>query len=423
MPTLTADHAEDEPSAGEPPGGSHGNDKEGGTVFAVLAAVAFAHFLNDSIQSLLPALYPLFKTNFALSFTQVGFITLTFQLTSSLLQPLIGIYSDRKPMPFLLPAGLGATLVGLLLLAGAHGYPMILVSAGLVGMGSAVFHPEASRMAHLASGGRHGFAQSFFQLGGNTGTSLGPLLAVLIVRQPHIAWFSLVALLAIVVLSRVGRWYGRELARLQLRGRSNAQEAVHGISRRRVYGAIGILMALIFSKYFYIASLLSFYTFYLMQKFHLSVQEAQIHLFVLMFSIAAGTLIGGPVGDRYGRKVVIWVSILGTAPFSLLLPHASLFWTGVLSVCIGVILSSAFSAILVYAQTLIPGKVGMVAGLFFGFAFGMGGIGSALLGKLADMTSIDTVFRLCAYLPLIGLLTVFLPSVERRVPAGARAAE
>ncbi len=411
MKTLAA---EEEFPAGESTGENAGNNRDDQTAFAILSAIAFSHFLNDSIQSLLPALYPLFKDSFALSFTQVGLISLAFHLTSSFLQPLVGFYTDRNPKPYLLAIGLSVTLVGLLLLSLAGNYPLIILSAALVGTGSAVFHPEASRIAHLASGGRHGFAQSFFQLGGNAGSSLGPLVAVLVVTQPHIAWFSLVALLAILVLSRVGKWYHAKLALMSRGARSQTRVVRPALSRKRIIGAIGILLALIFSKYFYIASLGSYYTFYLIQKFGVSVQSAQIHLFVLMASIAAGTLIGGPVGDRFGRRIVIWISILGTAPFSLLLPHASLFWTGVLSVFIGVILSSAFSAILVYAQALIPGKVGMIAGLFFGFAFGMGGIGSALLGKLADSTSIDTVFHLCAFLPLIGLLTIFLPDVEQR---------
>jgi len=410
METLAAE--ENQPLGLAPENGANTDAEK--TAFTVLCAVALSHGLNDFIQSLLPALFPLLKNGFALSFTQVGLISLAFHLTSSILQPLVGLYTDRKPQPYLLSIGLGATFVGLLLLSRAGSYPLVLIAAAMVGAGSAVFHPEASRIARLASGGRHGFAQSFFQLGGNAGNAFGPLAAVLIISQPRIAWFSPIALAAIAILSRVGRWYQARLAEARNRSGSRAEAERPALSRGQVIGAIAVLLALIFSKYFYISSLFCYYTFYLIHKFHISVQSAQIHLFVLMASVAAGTLIGGPVGDRFGRKLVIWISILGAAPFTLLLPHANLFWTGVLTVLIGVILSSAFSAILVYAQALIPGKVGMVSGLFFGFAFGMGGIGAALLGKLADATSIDTVYNLCAFLPLIGLLTIFLPNVEKR---------
>lgn len=405
-----------ETTHGQTPHKEGPSDEQGAkkTVFAILLALSFSHLLNDTVQSLIPSLYPLFKESFGLSFTRVGLITFTFQLTASLLQPLVGYCTDRKPMPYSLATGLGFTLVGLGLLSVAHSFTILLISVALVGMGSAVFHPESSRIAHLAAGERHGFAQSFFQLGGNFGSSLGPLLAVLVLVQFQIAWFSLAALLAIVVLSGVGRWYQKN--RVSLRAQAQAQvrrsKSRAPISRGKIGFAVTILMALIFSKYFYIASLSSYYTFYLMDKFHVSVQSAQIHLFVFLFSVAAGTLVGGSLGDRFGRKYVIWVSILGTAPFSLLLPHASLLWTGVLTVFIGLILSSAFSAILVYAQELIPGRVGLIAGLFFGLAFGMAGIGSAVLGKLADSTSIQYVFNVCAYLPLIGLLTGFLPNLD-----------
>ncbi|PWK92879.1 MFS transporter [Fulvimonas soli] len=382
------------------------------TAFAVLGAISFAHLLNDMIQSLILAIYPLLKSGFGLSFAQVGLITLTYQLTASLLQPLVGLAADRRPMPFSLPVGMGFTLCGLLLLAIAPNFPVLLLAAALVGTGSSVFHPESSRVARLASGGRHGLAQSLFQVGGNTGASLGPLLAAWII-VPHgrgsVAWFALAALLAMVVLLQVGRWYRAQHA---ARGAARHGPAV-ALSRGRVAGALAVLGLLIFSKYFYLASISSYYTFYLIHAFGVSVQNAQAHLFVFLFAVAAGSLIGGPVGDRIGRKWVIWASILGVAPFTLLLPHANLFWTGALTVAIGLVLSSAFSAILVYAQELIPGRVGMVSGLFFGFAFGMGGIGAAVLGHLADLRGIDCVYRLCAWLPLMGLVTVFLPDIER----------
>jgi MFS transporter, FSR family, fosmidomycin resistance protein len=383
------------------------------TAFAVLGAISFSHLLNDLIQSLILAIYPILKSDFALSFAQVGLITLTYQLTASLLQPLVGVAADRRPMPYSLPVGMGFTLCGLLLLAVAPSFPMLLAAAALVGTGSSVFHPESSRVARMASGGRHGLAQSLFQVGGNAGTSLGPLLAAWII-VPHgrgsVAWFSLAALLAIAVLLRVSGWYRVHRIRV---GAVRHLPAAVTLSRRRVLLALLILGLLIFSKYFYLASLSSYYTFYLIDRFGVSVQSAQAHLFVFLLAVAAGSLIGGPVGDRIGRKWVIWISILGVAPFSLLLPHASLAWTGVLSVVIGLVLSSAFSAILVYAQELLPGRVGMVSGLFFGFAFGMGGIGAAVLGQLADVHGIAYVYHLCAYLPLMGLITAFLPELER----------
>ncbi|RPD40573.1 MFS transporter [Chitinophaga barathri] len=384
------------------------------TVFSVLLALSFTHLLNDTIQSLIPAIYPMVKDSLRLSFSQVGLITLTFQLSASILQPLVGIYTDKKPQPYSLAIGMGFTLLGLICLAFAHSFAIVLVSVGLVGIGSAVFHPEASRLAYMASGGRHGMAQSLFQVGGNTGSSLGPLLAAAIIvpfGQYSIAWFSLIALLAIVVMLRISRWYLGNTHRIKPKKQA-AQREVLKLSKGKVAFALFILMVLIFSKYFYMASLTSYYTFYLMDKFQVSVQNAQVYLFVFLFAIAAGTFIGGPVGDRIGRKYVIWISILGVAPFALLMPHVNLFWTVILSVFIGVILSSAFSAILVYAQELVPGKVGMIAGLFFGFAFGMAGVGSALLGELADRTSINYVYQVCAYLPLIGLLTGLLPNIE-----------
>lgn len=383
-----------------------------GPAVAVLGGISFAHMLNDMIQSLILAIYPLLKEGFHLSFTQIGLITLTYQITASLLQPLVGMVTDRRPMPYSLPVGMGFTLLGLLLLSVAPSFALLLLAAALVGTGSAIFHPESSRVARLASGGRHGLAQSVFQVGGNAGASLGPLLAAWII-VPHgrgsVVWFSLVALLAIVVLLQVGRWYGEHHV---ARGRAVVRAPVAALPRSRVAGALAILGLLIFSKYFYLASLSSYYTFYLIHTFGVSVQSAQVHLFAFLVAVAAGGLIGGPVGDRIGRKWVIWVSILGVAPFTLLLPHVGLAWTGVLSVVIGLILASAFSAILVYAQELIPGRVGMVSGLFFGLAFGMGGIGAAVLGNLADAHGIAYVYRLCAYLPLMGLITVFLPDLE-----------
>lgn len=392
------------------------------TAFSVLGAISFSHLLNDMIQSLLLAIYPLLKSGFDLSFGQVGLITLTYQLTASLLQPLVGMVTDRKPMPYSLPVGMGFTLCGLLLLATAPNFPVLLLAAGLVGTGSSVFHPESSRVARMASGGRHGLAQSLFQVGGNAGASLGPLLAAWVI-VPHgrgsVAWFSLAALLAIMVLLQVSRWYAQHHG---TRGKAKPRHAsALVLTRRQVVGSIVILSLLIFSKYFYLASLSSYYTFYLMHKFGVTVQNAQAHLFVFLAAVAIGSLIGGPVGDRIGRKYVIWASILGVAPFTLLLPHVGLLWTGALTVVIGLILSSAFSAILVYAQELIPGRVGMVSGLFFGFAFGMGGVGAAVLGKLADSHGIDFVYQLCAYLPLMGLITVFLPNLERGIAGHARA--
>jgi MFS transporter, FSR family, fosmidomycin resistance protein len=384
------------------------------TVLTILGAVSFCHFLNDLIQSLLPAIYPLLKAQYALDFGQIGLLTLVFQLTASLLQPLVGYYTDRRPMPFSLPIGMSFTLGGLLLLSQASSFSLLLLAAGLIGSGSSVFHPESSRIARLASGGRHGFAQSLFQVGGNAGSAAGPLLAAFIVLpngQGSIAWFSLAAMLAIILLIRVGAWYRQN--GLRKPNASVLQVAQHGLSRARVVGSIAVLLALIFSKYFYLASIFSYYTFYLIDHFQLSVRDAQLHLFLFLGAVALGTLVGGPLGDRVGRKYVIWASILGVLPFTMALPYVDLFWTSVLSVVIGLILSSAFSAILVYAQELLPGKVGMIAGLFFGFAFGMGGLGAALLGHLADVTNIEFVYKVCAFLPVIGLLTVFLPNLHQ----------
>jgi len=391
-----------------------------GTLFRVLTAVSFCHLLNDMVQSLVPSMYPILKTNFHLDFTRIGLITLTYQIIASLLQPVIGYFTDRRPMPYSLPIGMAFTLAGLLLLAVAPTFALLLMAASLIGVGSAVFHPESSRVARLASGGQHGMAQSYFQLGGNTGSAIGPLLAALIVLprgQIGAAWFSLAALLGILVLMRVGHWYKARLLHLQSRPAKH-EEASLTLPRKKIALAIAVLMALIFSKYFYLASFSSYYTFYLISKFGLSVQSSQLYLFVFFGAVAAGTLIGGPVGDRVGRKLVIWVSILGVLPFTMLLPYVNLFWTALLSVIIGFVIASAFSAILVYAQDLIPGRVGTISGLFFGFAFGMGGIGAAVLGRLADATSIIFVYKVCAYLPALGLLTGFLPTLQR--PKDAR---
>jgi FSR family fosmidomycin resistance protein-like MFS transporter len=385
------------------------------TVFPILLAISFSHLLNDTIQSLIPSTYPLLKNSLHLDFGQLGMVTFCFQLTASLLQPFVGLYTDKKPQPYSLAAGMCFTLVGLVLLSRAASYPMVLLSVALVGVGSAIFHPEASRMAYLASGGRRGMAQSLFQVGGNAGASLGPLLAAQIVApygQSRIIWFSLAALLAIGVLINTGGWYSRNIGKTRKKAAGPVRDIHPSLSRKKVIFALAILLVLIFSKYFYMASMSSYYTFYMIDKFHVSVQQSQMYLFIFLFSVAAGTVIGGPIGDRIGRKYVIWFSILGVAPFTMLLPYMNLFWTAVLTVFIGVILASAFSAILVYAQELVPGKVGMIAGLFFGLAFGMGGIGAAVLGKLADQTGIQYVFRLCAFLPLLGLLTGLLPDIE-----------
>jgi FSR family fosmidomycin resistance protein-like MFS transporter len=385
------------------------------TIYSILFTISFSHLLNDMMQSVIPAIYPLLKENYHLSFTQIGLITFTFQLTASLLQPFVGHFTDKTPRPYSLAIGMGFTLTGLISLSLAHNFATILISVSLIGMGSSVFHPESSRVAHLASGGKKGLAQSIFQLGGNAGAAIGPLLAALIVvpyGQFNIIWFGLAAILAIGVLIKVGGWYKDHLE-LKRKNKVAAPVVHSNLPKSRVITALAILLVLIFSKYFYMASMSSYFTFYLIDKFHLSVQQSQIHLFIFLASVAAGTLLGGPLGDRFGRKYIIWISILGVAPFTLMLPYANLFWTGMLSVIIGLIISSAFSAILVYATELVPGKVGMIAGLFFGFAFGMGGLGSAVLGKLADVTSVNYVFHVCAFLPLLGIITGFLPNIEQ----------
>ncbi len=385
------------------------------SAIGILVALSFSHLLNDSIQALIPAVYPLLKTSFHLTFTQIGLITLTFQLTGSIFQPLVGFYTDRNPKPYSLVFGMCLTLCGLVLLALATGYPMILLSAGLVGLGSAIFHPEASRIARVASGGRHGFAQSLFQVGGNFGSSIGPLLAAWIIvphGQKSILLFTLAALMGMVLLSRVGNWYALRLATMRRAG-----SGIHDNDRfdkKTIIISLTVLLVLIFSKFFYLASFTSYYTFYLMQKFGVSVQSSQLYLFIFLFAVAAGTIVGGPVGDRIGRKAVIWISILGMSPFALLLPYANLMWTAILSAVIGFIMASAFPAILVFAIELLPGNVGLVAGLFFGLAFGMAGIGSAVLGKLADATSVSHVISLCAFLPLLGMLTAFLPNLKKK---------
>ena len=381
--------------------------------FRILGAISASHLINDMMQSLILAIYPILKADFHLSFGQIGLITLTYQLTASLLQPLVGLYTDRRPTPYSLPIGMSFTLTGLLLLAYAPSFGAVLAAAALVGCGSSIFHPESSRVARMASGGRHGMAQSLFQVGGNTGSALGPLVAAAVIvpfGQHSVAWFGLAAVVGIALLYNVSKWYAVE----QTAARARApQGRAAPLPRRVVIGAVAVLLVLVFSKYFYIAGLSSFYTFYLIDKFGVSVQSAQLHLFMFLFASALGTLIGGPIGDRIGRKPVIWASILGVAPFALLLPHADLFWTTTLTILIGLTLSSAFSAILVYAQELIPGRVGMVSGLFFGFAFGMGGLGAALLGLLADRTSIEFVYRVIAYLPLLGIVAALLPPVVR----------
>ena len=382
------------------------------TSFTVLSAIGICHLLNDMMQSLLPAIYPTLKDQFQLSFAQVGMITLAFQCTASLLQPMVGYFADIKPMPYSLAVGMVSTFVGLLVLAIAPNYAVILIAAMMVGLGSAVFHPEASRVARMASGGRYSLAQSVFQVGGNSGQAISPLIAALLVAtygQRSIVWYAGFALVAFVILVKVGSWYkDHGLARI----RSHTHVKHPELTRGKVMRALAVLLALVFSKFIYLACVGSYFTFYLIEKFGVSVQNAQVHLFFFLGAIAAGTLLGGVLGDRIGRKYVIWFSILGMLPFTLLLPYANLFWVGVLASIIGVILASAFPAIVVYAQELLPGRVGMIAGLFFGLSFGLSGIGAAVLGALADVTSIDYVFKLCSFLPAIGLLTVFLPDFK-----------
>ena len=391
-------------------------DIQNTTVFGVIVAIAFCHMLNDMMQSLLPAIYPNLKANFGLSFGQIGLITLVFQITASLLQPLVGLYADKRPTPLALPGGTLFTLAGLTVLSLAHAYPVLLIGACLVGMGSSIFHPESSRVARMASGGRHGLAQSMFQVGGNTGQALGPLAAAIVVAhwgQSSLAVFALLALLSGAILWNVGVWYkAHGLALLTAASKARADQP--SLPAGKAAFGIFILMVLITSKYLYLSSLSSYYTFFLIERFHLSVQAAQLHLFAFLAAVAVGTMVGGPIGDKFGRKYVIWFSILGTLPFTLMLPYASLFWTGPLTVIIGLILASAFPAIVVFAQELAPGKVGMVSGLSFGFSFGVGGLGAAALGALADHTGIEFVYRICAFLPTIGLAAALLPEIERK---------
>ncbi len=385
------------------------------TVFPILFAISFSHLLNDTIQSIIPSIYPQLKGDFSLSFVQIGLITLTFQLAASFFQPLVGMYTDKKPQPFFLAIGMTFSFSGLILLAFVDSFSWVLVSVGLIGVGSSVFHPEASKVAYMAAGPRRGLAQSIFQVGGNGGSALGPLIAAFVILpfgRHSISWLSLIALLAIIVLWRVGLWYSANY--LYINKKTKAAAIPQHLSKSKIVISIIVLLLLIFSKFFYMAGISSYFTFFVMDKFGVSIQQSQLYLFIFLFAVAAGTLAGGPVGDRIGRKYVIWASILGVAPFALALPYANLFWTGILIFIIGVILSSAFPAILVYAQELLPGSVGMVSGLFYGFAFGMGGLGSALLGELADHTSIEYVYKVCSFLPLIGLLTVFIPNLKQQ---------
>jgi FSR family fosmidomycin resistance protein-like MFS transporter len=390
-----------------------------GTVLAILLAVSFSHFLNDVMQSLISSLYPMLKNDYKLDFWQIGLLTTTFQVTASLLQPVIGMYTDKKPLPFSLPFGMCLTLIGLLTLAFAHSYEMLLVGSAFVGLGSAIFHPESSRVARLASGGRFGLAQSLFQVGGNFGSALGPLLAAFIVvplGQGGIAWFSIAAMVGIVVLIRVSVWYSRHIVSAAKRA---TPTLFNPLPRNKVISALVVLAILVCSKQAYTASLSSYYTFYVIERFGVSVQESQYLLFLFLGAAALGTFLGGPIGDRFGAKTVIWFSILGVLPFTIMLPYADLFWTKVLTVLIGLILASAFSAIVVFAQELVPGRVGLIAGIFFGFAFGIGGIAAAVLGVVADARGIEYVFKLCSFLPMLGLLTVFLPNMKAaRLSAG-----
>lgn len=386
------------------------------TVYSVLFSIAFAHLLNDLMQSVIPSTYPILKENFNLSFTQIGLITFVFQLTASLLQPFVGFYTDKKPKPYSLVAAMVFTILGLGLLSVSSSFWMLLISVALVGIGSSIFHPEASRVAFLGSGGKRGLAQSIFQLGGNAGSAIGPLLVALVVApngQSYVIWFVIAGILGIILLSRIAVWYQNHLI-LRASKKAVLDEEIVPLSNRKITISIIVLLLLIFSKFFYMASMSSYFTFYLISKFGLSVQDSQFYLFLFLASVAAGTLIGGPLGDRFGRKYIIWFSILGAAPFTLLLPYANLFWTGVLAVIIGIIIASAFSAILVFAQELKPGKVGMISGLFFGFAFGMGGLGSAVLGYIADKTSIEYVYTISSYLPLIGIFAYFLPNIQKK---------
>jgi FSR family fosmidomycin resistance protein-like MFS transporter len=415
------------PAAASPVSSSVSTGAANNTTFAVILSLSFCHLLNDMMQSLVPALYPILKDSYALSFSQVGFITLAFQCTASMLQPVVGFYTDKKPQPYSLMIGMGFTLIGLLLMARADSYPSILVAAALIGMGSSIFHPEASRVARMAAGGRYGLAQSLFQVGGNMGSAAGPLLAAFIVipaGQHSLVWFSGAALVAMTVLFQVGGWYARRRAATQkpaARGRAAAAGTrAPGLSRGRLIAAVAVLVALLFSKNVYSASLGSYFTFYLIAKFGIDVQTAQLYLFAFLVGIVAGTIAGGMFGDRVGRIPVMWFSIVGALPFALMLPYANLFWTGVLAVTVAMIMASAFSAILVYAQDLLPGRVGLVAGMFFGFSFGLGGLGAAALGQIADVFGIETVYRLTPFLLLLGLLTAFLPRHLGGAPKPAR---
>jgi MFS transporter, FSR family, fosmidomycin resistance protein len=393
------------------------HDRE--TVFAVLTGISACHLLNDLIQATIPSLYPLFLRVFGLSLGQIGMITFTYQLTASLFQPFVGLVTDTRPTPYSLPLGMSFSLCGLVLMAFAPTYGWLIVAGSLVGLGSSVFHPESSRVARLASGGQHGLAQSLFQLGGNFGSALGPLLVLWVVLsanggragQHRIAWFSVAALVAIIMLFLIGRWYKKYMRERTAKKKGPGQQYTQ-LSRGTLTRAMVVLMTLVFSKYFYLASITSYYTFYLMQRFHVTLRQSEMYLFVFLGAVALGTILGGPIGDRHGRRLVIWVSIVGVLPFTLALPYANLKWTAILSFIIGVVLSSAFSAILVYAQELVPGRVGMISGLFFGLAFGMGGLGAALLGKLADMTGLNLVYHVCSYLPALGLLTSLLPKIS-----------
>ena len=384
------------------------------TVYPILFAVAIAHLFNDLLQAVIPAAYPILKENYNLSFTQIGLITLSYQLAASILQPIVGLYTDKHPKPFSQMYGMLFTLAGIITLAYATSFNIVLVAVVLVGIGSSIFHPESSRISFLASGGKRGLAQSIFQLGGNAGTAIGPLLVAFIVvprSQHHIVWFAIIAIMALFVLYRIAFWYQNHLI---LKAKKKSDIVLPDLTKSQVLISVLLLLVIIFSKFFYTASISSYYTFYLMDKFQLSIQDAQFHLFWYLAASAVGTLLGGPLGDKFGRKYVIWFSVLGAAPFTLMLPFADLFWTGILSVVIGMIISSAFPAILVYAQELLPKKLGMVSGLFYGFAFGMGGLGSALLGNLADKTSITYIYQLCAYLPLIGIVALFLPNLKKK---------
>lgn len=384
------------------------------TAYPILFAIAFSHLLNDLLQIIIPSIYPILRETYSLSFTQIGFITFVYQVTASLLQPIVGMRTDKKPMPYSLAFGMGFTMLGLIFLAFAGTYAVILLAVGLVGIGSSIFHPEASRVAYLASGGKRGLAQAIFQVGGNTGTAVGPLLVILIVipyGQTYILWFLVLALIGIAMLSKIAHWYQKHLL-LRKAHKIQVKEYHPRLRKKQIKSSIVILLILIFSKYIYMTSISSYFTFYLIDKFNVSIPDSQFYLFLFFGSVALGTFLGGPLGDRFGRKYVIWFSILGSAPFALMLPYVGLFWTGALVVIIGLILSSAFSAILVFAQELLPGKVGMISGMFFGFAFGIAGLGSALLGYLADHTSIEFVYQICSFLPLIGAVAYFLPDVR-----------